>query len=139
MAIKNLSATLSDGPVRKIPDEEFPAFVKMLNPSTDTNVFAETKNTPALHVKSGDVKFDSIKPSKVDDIMNFIGVDENGVLKRIEIPSSVNKNAYEIRLDVIKEAIDLAKYQSESNKKIASVDDVLDIASKLYKFIEFRR
>jgi len=51
-----------------------------------------------------------------------------------QVVQSVNKNAYEIRLDVLKEAIMWAGRSSLSTN-----DDVLDLAKKFYAFVEDRR
>lgn len=54
---------------------------------------------------------------------------------------SVNKNAYEIRTDVLNMALDWTKFKKETNPQptSASDDDVLSTAQKFYKFVENRR
>lgn len=54
---------------------------------------------------------------------------------KIEVPSSVNMNAYEIRLKVLQETLDWIKHNKNTNK----TDDVLDVANKFYKFVENRK
>lgn len=54
---------------------------------------------------------------------------------------TVNKNAYEIRTDVLSMALDWVKFKKDSNQSVSSVsdDDVLSTAQKFYKFVENRR
>ena len=54
---------------------------------------------------------------------------------------TVNKNAYEIRTDVLSMALDWVKFKKEANQQpsSASDDDVLSTAQKFYKFVENRR
>ena len=54
---------------------------------------------------------------------------------------TVNKNAYEIRTDVLSMALDWVKFKRESGSQqiIQSDDDVLSTAQKFYKFVENRR
>jgi len=63
-------------------------------------------------------------------------------------PSSlVNKNAYEIRLDVLKEAISFLNWTTECHRDkatnsytvVPSPDDAINLAQKFYKFVENRR
>jgi len=61
--------------------------------------------------------------------------------------NTVNKNAYEIRADVLAMALDFARYRTEleSDKdgcealRLWEADDVLAIAKKFYAFVENRR
>jgi len=67
---------------------------------------------------------------------------------------TVNKNAYEIRMEVLSMAVDFLRWQSECNvirdvqtgkledpsfNTIPRLDDVLETAKKLYSFVENRR
>lgn len=54
---------------------------------------------------------------------------------------TVNKNAYEIRADVLGMALDWVRFKKESGSQpiIQSDDDVLSTAQKFYKFVENRR
>lgn len=59
---------------------------------------------------------------------------------KIEMPPSVNKNAYEIRLDILKESIEWVKYQKDNNyTNEITADRIVDTANKLYKFVENKR
>ena len=49
---------------------------------------------------------------------------------------SVNKNAYEIRLEILKEA--LSWVSSRDEERQSTPEDVLDVARKLYSFVEDR-
>ena len=51
---------------------------------------------------------------------------------KIEVPKSVNLNAYEIRLSVLQEALEWVKHNKNTNK----TDDVIDVANKFYRFVE---
>jgi len=61
----------------------------------------------------------------------------------VQEPKSVNKNAYEIRLEVLKEAAEFVKWRNtisdSSTVAPSSSDDVLHLAQKFYKFVEQRR
>jgi hypothetical protein len=54
---------------------------------------------------------------------------------------TVNKNAYEIRNDVLGMALDWVKFKKEVNGQLNSIsdEDVLTTANKFYKFVENRR
>lgn len=54
---------------------------------------------------------------------------------------TVNKNAYEIRESIIEKSIDIVKYSLAGNSCDIDtmVNRVLDVASKLYRFVENRR
>ena len=54
---------------------------------------------------------------------------------KIEVPKSINLNAYEIRLSVLQEALNWVKCNKTTNK----TEDVLEIANKFYKFVENRK
>lgn len=54
---------------------------------------------------------------------------------KIEVPQSVNMNAYEIRLKVLQEALDWVKH----NKNTGSFDDVIEVANRFYKFVENKK
>jgi len=54
---------------------------------------------------------------------------------------TVNKNAYEIRSDILSQALGWVQY-TQNFKPINSApteDDVLEIAQKFYKFVENKR
>jgi hypothetical protein len=61
-------------------------------------------------------------------------------IKRIEPPAKTGKNAYEIRADVLKMAIDWSSLE-DGNKPFRkpSEDEVLNLAKKFYAFVENRR
>lgn len=53
---------------------------------------------------------------------------------------TVNKNAYEIRTDVLGMALDWVKFKKDANPQSSVTDeDLLSTANKLYKFVENRR
>lgn len=58
---------------------------------------------------------------------------------------TVNSNAYEIRLDILKEAIQFLSWKTECDKvngqynHVPSSDEALELANKFYKFVENRR
>jgi hypothetical protein len=53
---------------------------------------------------------------------------------------TVNKNAYEIRTDVLGMALDWVKFKRDANPQSSVTDeDLLSTANKLYKFVENRR
>jgi len=69
-------------------------------------------------------------------------------------PQSVNKNAYEIRTDILAMALDWVRWQTEASLEITNrrgnnkflepsqlpnSDMVLEIAKKFYSFVENRR
>lgn len=71
-----------------------------------------------------------------------------------QIVQSVNKNAYEIRSDVLQKALEWVRWQTDTSLTVAdrngsnqglrpaqlpSSDQVLDIARKFYAFVENRR
>ena len=61
---------------------------------------------------------------------------------RIEQPiKTVNKNAYEIRSDVLKMSIDFLRWQTELDDSVLkpTTDSVLEVAQRFYKFVENRR
>ena len=57
------------------------------------------------------------------------------------IEKTVNKNAYEIRTDILGMALDWVKFKKEVNGQLQNLsdDDVLSAAQKFYKFVENRR
>lgn len=55
---------------------------------------------------------------------------ENDAKVKIEVPKSVNKNAYEIRLEIILKATEMAN---------GDPDKATEIAEKLYRFVEGKR
>lgn len=86
---------------------------------------------------------ENITSDDVDDIIEEL---ENELLEeptkkveetkvKIEVPKSINLNAYEIRLQILKEALEWVKHNKNTNK----TDDVLDVANKFYKFVEQRK
>lgn len=99
--------------------------------------FNVDSSAPSFHVKGGDVKIEGMSSVKEEDIKNYLGIDDKGILRRIEIPQSVNKNAYEIRLKILEDSIEFLKYQGDGKR--ATTDTVLDVANKFYKFVENRR
>lgn len=52
---------------------------------------------------------------------------------------TVNKNAYEIRTEILGMALDWVKYKIPDTKSIPSDEDVLNTAQKFYRFVENRR
>lgn len=52
---------------------------------------------------------------------------------------TVNKNAYEIRTDILAMALDWVKFKTTDNRSIPSDEDVLTTAQKFYRFVENRR
>ena len=63
-------------------------------------------------------------------------------IKRVEIPpiSKTGKNAYEIRADVLKMAIDWSSLEDGSKSfRKPSEDEVLNLAKKFYAFVENKR
>ena len=52
---------------------------------------------------------------------------------------AVNKNAYEIRTDILAMALDWVKYKTPDVKSMPSDEDVLNTAQKFYRFVENRR
>lgn len=70
----------------------------------------------------------------VDESESKPKVKEDQTVK-IEVPSSVNMNAYEIRLKVLQESLDWIKHNKNTNK----TEDVLDVANRFYKFVENRK
>lgn len=60
------------------------------------------------------------------------------VEKPKEVIQSVNKNAYEIRLEILKKAIDLARLQ-KGPTAVPTEEEIVGVASKLYKFVENKR
>ena len=58
-----------------------------------------------------------------------------------ESKQSVNKNAYEIRTDVLAMALDFMRWRGDKNMlpQTVSSDDILEVAQKFYKFVENRR
>lgn len=71
-------------------------------------------------------------------------VDENPLIVQtkptIQSPDikTVNKNAYEIRTDILEMALDWVKYKAQNPSTITD-DDVLNTAYKFYRFVENRR
>jgi len=63
-------------------------------------------------------------------------------IKRSEVPpvSKAGKNAYEIRADVLKMAIDWSSLEDGSKRFVKPSDDeLLNLAKKFYTFVENRR
>lgn len=61
--------------------------------------------------------------------------------KEPEIVKPSNKNAYEIRADILSQALSWVQYKHNVAPQIKSPtdDDVLDVAQKFYKFVENKR
>ena len=57
------------------------------------------------------------------------------------VEKTVNKNAYEIRTDILGMALDFVKFKKEVSNQLETIsdDDVLNTAQKFYKFVENRR
>lgn len=70
----------------------------------------------------------------ISEIYNKNEPKEEPIVK-IEVPKSINLNAYEIRLQVLQEALNWVKNNKNSN----NAEDVLEIANKFYKFVENRK
>lgn len=63
-----------------------------------------------------------------------------GMTKGKEVPiQSVNKNAYEIRSDILKEAVDIVKLLNIHLTTEQFADKVLEVARKLYSFVENKK
>jgi hypothetical protein len=111
------------------------------------NTVENSKNITPLHIGSdpaplmfsainGEVKFPSLKNGKEEEMKNYLGLDENGVLKKIEIPQSVNKNAYELREMILKSAIEIVNKYSTQSSLPNTVDQILKTANQFYSFVE---
>jgi hypothetical protein len=57
------------------------------------------------------------------------------------IEKTVNKNAYEIRESILEKSIDIVKYSTMGSKcdTDTMVNKILDVASKLYEFVENKK
>lgn len=98
-------------------------------PTININVETEPKKKSPVRIETYEQLekyFNSIKDS--DD-----SIDEN-VISASERIQTVNKNAYEIRLEILKEAI-----QWSHRNSMATEQDVLNTAKKFYSFVENRR
>jgi len=98
-------------------------------PTININVETEPKKKSPVRIETYEQLekyFNSIKDS--DD-----SIDEN-VISGGERIQTVNKNAYEIRLEILKEAI-----QWSHRNSMATEQDVLNTAKKFYSFVENRR
>jgi len=106
----------------------------------------ELEKTPeVIHDLGGGIK------ARFSKIVNFPVKDVSPEVAKCVAPDekvfqstdfkTVNKNAYEIRTDVLSMALDWTKFKKETNPQpsIASDDDVLSTAQKFYKFVENRR
>lgn len=60
--------------------------------------------------------------------------DRNDTVVRVDVPKSVNLNAYEIRLKILQEALNWVRNDSVKGEK--TISDVIDVANKLYSFVE---
>lgn len=52
---------------------------------------------------------------------------------------TTNKNAYEIRADVLSMALDFVKWQSNNLHEPIKSDIVINVATKFYKFVENKK
>ncbi len=143
------------GSIRQIPDSEWNILNKKIGDSFDKfrngcltekelqDIVKEIKEEDSdvgVHVKDGDIKVDNMKSVEMNDVNNFVGIDDRGVLRKIEIPSSVNKNAYELRQMILENALKFVQFQYDSKTiNNASTDDVIDTANNFYKFVENKR
>lgn len=118
---KDVTSDDIDGILKELEDE-------IVNPNNSPEV--------GLTIQSGNVTIENMKKASEDDITNFIGIDEKGVLKKIEIPSSVNKNAYELRNDILKLSTESVNRIKEYKNLEEHTKDVLITATKYYEFVE---
>lgn len=121
------------GSLEKISDEEWSKLRKKITDRFNERdkVMEYVKNLSNKNVESDDIE-GLIQELENESLENS----KTGETKvKIEIPPSTNKNAYEIRLQVLQEALNWVKHNKNTNK----VEDVLDVANKLYKFVEQRR
>ena len=78
-------------------------------------------------------------------IQKMIGIEPTQKNNSSDLPTRrqpvVGRNAYEIREDVLESAIDIVKLSNVSNKRNIDElsDEVLQVASKFYEFVENRR
>ena len=131
---------------RKSTSEDSSSEIKVITPAPDIilkkgNTELKIKKAASFVQKSADrhsIETNNIPP----------------VIQESSIVQSVNKNAYEIRSDVLQKALDWIKWHTDtsisiadrngSDKKLHSTqlpdsDQVLDIAKKFYTFVENRR
>lgn len=75
------------------------------------------------------------------EVARYVAPDEKTFQERFGDVKTVNKNAYEIRADILAMALDWVKFKKEATGQLATVadDDVLTAAQKFYKFVENRR
>lgn len=89
---------------------------------------------------------------KISDVVRTKSIEYglNNMEDESKITRTVNKNAYEIRSDVLEMSLDFLKWRSEmenkniegisgSIKELPHTDDVMDTAKKFYSFVENRR
>jgi hypothetical protein len=76
--------------------------------------------------------------SDVGDVINKEVKPKEEPTVKIEVPKSINLNAYEIRLQVLKESLDWVKYRTPVTQT-GNTEEVLEIANKFYKFVENRK
>jgi hypothetical protein len=88
-----------------------------------------------------DIKINGLKTSNTDDVEGYVAIDKNNVLRKIEIPKTVNQTGFEIRLEILTQAINFMKFQNDlkPGSSIPTTDDVITICNKFYGFVEGKR
>lgn len=111
--------------------------------NTEINI----KNAAALVQRMEEKYPNGMSEDSREDVLRqpFIEASIEEGLKNIPtvIPSvkTVNSNAYEIRESIIEKSIDIVKYSTIDSKcdTDTMVNKILDVASKLYEFVENKR
>jgi hypothetical protein len=101
------------------------------------------KNTPPISVKYNEETHTLSTPSG-ELTPEYVESLSSVVKKTTPAPNFTNKNAYELRTDILSMALDWVRYKGEVQHATgpfaaATDEDVLSTAQKFYKFVENRR
>lgn len=120
------------------PTQELPPHVLEKAAQTFQNMSKDHHVNKPLY---SDIKMDNLKSSTEEDVDGYVAVDKDGKLRKIEIPKSVNKSGYEIRLEILEHAIDWVKTQRETHNlnHLLTLDNVFETANKFYSFVEGKK
>ncbi len=128
------------GSLEKIKDEDWNKLRDYIKEKCNDKMFCNDNSDTNLDTDNNIEKLFSLEKEAHEKVER-----ENKLKERVyqesenkEILQTVNKNAYEIRLEVLREAIQLVKLKK--GPTIAPTEEeILTIASKLYKFVENKR
>lgn len=122
----------------KLYDEKVDELIEKLEQESEKPVHRITPRGETTMRETFQQRVNMPTTSVSPDVARCVAPDEKTFQERFSDIKTVNKNAYEIRTDVLAMALDWVKFKTTDITQLSD-DEVLNTAQKFYKFVEDRR